>query len=276
MLSLLPMWALYILSDMLAFVIHRWARYRLAVVRENLRYSFPHYEAKRLKDIENMYYIHLSDLLVESIKLISMSESELRRHIQVVHPEEIMDLYHTGKNIISVLGHFGNWEWACAAVGAMQPFQPLVVYHPLSNAFWDAKIKEVRTRFGSILIPMQQSYKYLVGYQGKTYFLALLADQSTTRANGYTVQFLNQETYVPKGPEVLSTRLKVPVVYTRVKKLGRGRYLVESELMKVTEGAPEGTLSQLLASKLEADIQATPEAWLWSHKRWKHSRGSKK
>jgi KDO2-lipid IV(A) lauroyltransferase len=38
------------------------------------------------------------------------------------------------------------------------------------------------------------------------------------------------------------------------------------------ENVPYGELTRLYAEQLEKSIRENPEYWLWTHKRWKHSR----
>jgi KDO2-lipid IV(A) lauroyltransferase len=57
------------------------------------------------------------------------------------------------------------------------------------------------------------------------------------------------------------------------RKLGRGRYEVFH--YKLVENPAEYTPEEIMMTyvkKLEEIIQAEPEYWLWSHRRWKHKR----
>ena len=85
--AMLPMRALYWVSDFLYLIIYRLAKYRVKVVRRNLRASFPEKsEAERL-EIERQFYHHFADYIVETIKLAHISEKELQRRAYVQNPE---------------------------------------------------------------------------------------------------------------------------------------------------------------------------------------------
>ena len=84
---------------------------------------------------------------------------------------------------------------------------------------------------------------------------------------------MNQDTPVFWGTEKIAQKINYPVVYVTIKRLKRGFYEVDSEILvadpKITK---EGEISELHTRKLEKDILTQPEIWLWSHRRWKHKR----
>jgi Kdo2-lipid IVA lauroyltransferase/acyltransferase len=74
--SWLPFKVLYLLSDALRVVLYSVLKYRVAVVRENLRLSFPEKSAEALLAIEKDFYRNLCDSIVETIKLLSISKTQ--------------------------------------------------------------------------------------------------------------------------------------------------------------------------------------------------------
>ena len=64
--------------------------------------------------------------------------------------------------------------------------------------------------------------------------------------------------------------LRAQVLYTRVRRLARGRYELSFEpLHERGETLPPGEVTTRYARALEAEIRADPAGWWWSHKRWK-------
>ena len=77
--SLLPLSVLYCLADGLIYPLVRYVvRYRLKVVRKNIRLSFPEKSAKEQNAIINAFYHHFADILVEIIYGYRMSDEEMR------------------------------------------------------------------------------------------------------------------------------------------------------------------------------------------------------
>ena len=67
--GVLPMRILYILSDLFYIIIYKLVGYRLKVVRKNMKKSFPDKSAEELKKLEQEFYHHFCDYVVETLKL---------------------------------------------------------------------------------------------------------------------------------------------------------------------------------------------------------------
>ena len=80
-LSWLPMWVLYIISDMAKFFVYTVFGYRKKVVLSNMRNSFPEKKEKEIVKLANKFYSHFTDIIVESVKLFSISESTLAKRM---------------------------------------------------------------------------------------------------------------------------------------------------------------------------------------------------
>ena len=70
--SLLPFWFLYLISDLLFVILYYIIGYRRKVVQENLLNSFPGKSAEELQFIERKYFEYMADLMMETIKSVSM------------------------------------------------------------------------------------------------------------------------------------------------------------------------------------------------------------
>lgn len=68
LISLLPLKVLYVLSDIIAFVIHRMLRYRRAVITQNLMIAFPEKQTKRGMPLQKNF---IKILLMRWLKQLS-------------------------------------------------------------------------------------------------------------------------------------------------------------------------------------------------------------
>ena len=275
--SILPFWLLYRLSDLLYVVVYYIAGYRKNVVMNNLRNSFPEKDEKELKKISRLFYRHFCDVIFETVKLLTISRKQFIKRCRF--DQEGLDTFngHILKNqsIIGVMGHCGNWEWAAMAHQLYFTRMITGVYHPLSNRNFDALMKKLRGRFGGDIVPMQQLYKRLINLKnaGISTTIGLIADQTPPPESAYWTTFLNQDTPVFNGPEKLARKFNYPVVYLEVKKTGRGYYLLSaSTIVSMPRELPEGMISELHTRQLEQNIRMQPHTWLWSHRRWKHKK----
>jgi len=272
--SFLPLWFLYGVSYLFTFLIYRVFRYRVQVVRQNLHNAFPEKSTRERRVIERRFYRHFSDVMMEVLKLKTMSPAQLKRRCEYT-PESVALLnryYNQGKSVIIALGHTCNWEWAGASYPLYNKHQIITAYRPLRNKVFDRYTLKMRQRTGNILASMKNLAREMIRNKGQTIATALIADQTPTQNNAYWVTFLNQETPFYKGTEILSKKFDTPVFWGSVKRVARGRYRIVLEHLtdNPREFEHEGSLTQLHASFLERDIKNQPEAWLWSHRRWKH------
>lgn len=274
-LSLLPFPLLYALSDFVCFILFRVFGYRRRVVLTNLRKSFPDKSPDEIDRLALDFYSYLCDLFLEMFKTLSISKESMLRHCQM-SPEALKlfaELGEEGKSLILVCGHYGNWEWAGNTFSLLCPQRLSVIYHPLSSPAFDRLMYRMRTRFGTGLIEMNATYKMMVRQKGTLTATGFIADQTPFPERAYWTQFLHQDTPVFMGPETIARKLNYPIIYTSVQRLKRGYYRIHAErLVDRPVATVDGEISELHTRRLEQDILAHPEIWLWSHKRWKYSR----
>jgi KDO2-lipid IV(A) lauroyltransferase len=132
---------------------------------------------------------------------------------------------------------------------------------------------DMRTRFGTKLYAMKDTMREMVRNRHEVNATAFIADQTPSPEGAYWTTFLNQDTPVFWGTEKIAQKFNYPVVYVTIKRLNRGFYEVDSEVLVTdSKNTKEGEISELHTRKLEQDIISQPEIWLWSHRRWKHKR----
>ena len=265
---------LYKLSDIFRFLIFDVIQYRKKVIIENLHNSFPEQDERTIRKIARKYYRNFTDIIFETIKLRSISKNDLLRRFEV--ETSLLDQYYEQKrNLIVVAGHLGNWEMLNLFASARLSYQIVVVYHELANNAFEDWFKKVRTQFGTEMVPMKDAFVKAVTPRDKPFIYILINDQSPIPEKAYWTKFLNQETGVFRGVELIARRLNAPVLYMGVlrNEWKRGFYKFYFEL--ITESPKEEPNNKILEKQinyLEKDILKQPDNWLWSHRRWKHNR----
>jgi KDO2-lipid IV(A) lauroyltransferase len=271
LISLLPFWLLYLFSDFLYVIIYYVLRYRIKVVRENLRNSFPEKSDAERKGIEKKYYHYLGDLIVEVIKLFTISEKELKKRMLAPNGEIIEHYFSQGKSIIGAVGHYGNWEMAGLRLGLYTDKRRVVVYKPLHNEYFDNAFKRMRSKTGATLVDMKHTVRKMVEYRKELMISVLVSDQTPVRSDvSYFVPFLNQPTPVFLGIEKLAKMIDCVVVFCDIRRIKRGYY--ECSLVPLFENPKDTTEHEITNTHvhyLENVIKQDPQYWLWSHRRWK-------
>jgi len=272
--SKLPYSVLYLLSDVLFFVFYYLLGYRMKVIAGNIDRSFPDKSRAEKKKIVRDFYRHFCDLIVESLKVFSITEQQVKERFIVRNPEVFNRFYEEGRSVILAGGHFNNWELFAVAIDQPLKHQAVAVYKPLTNTYFDRLMRVSRGKYGLKMIPTFNVKKEFEksSYEPSVFILA--TDQSPGRkTKAYWMTFLNQDTAVLFGTEKYAKEYNYPVVYGCINKLSRGHYDVTFELVHDQPSQTAyGFITEAHTRLLERDILRQPEYWLWSHRRWKHKR----
>jgi len=273
--TLLPLRALYLLSDFFFLILYYFPSYRRDVVAKNLKNSFPEKSEKERNEIARRFYRHLADLFVETLKAIHMSPKQIRKRFIFKDPVLVEKFYAEGRDIIAVCSHYNNWEWLSSGQLTL-PLQTITIYKPLSNKNFDRMMVRLRSKYGAETAPMSSILKRILTHRKKkeTTISAFIADQTPPQGEHvHWTTFLNQDTSFYLGAEKIAVALDMAVVFVHIKKIKRGYY--EAETVLITDNPKNeqpGVITERHIRELEKVIMEKPEYWLWSHRRWKHKR----
>lgn len=272
--GLLPYKMQFVVSDIVRWVLYKVIRYRVAVVRDNLRRSFPEKSVEQRLQIERNYYKHLADVFLETISLISVSRKNIRKRMTFLNADQIEDATQ-GTTWLAAMAHYGSWEYTVSYGLESCKDGILAVYRPLADRGFDKLYRRMRSRFGATPVPMKEITKRIIlaKKENKQYAVALISDQNPPLyEHQYWVDFLGQKTLFFGGLEKFAMKYNLPVAFLHVDKLKRGYYNAWFELIyNGTDELPDGEITRRYASHLEAMIRRRPELWMWSHRRWKHN-----
>lgn len=258
----------------LYFLLYHVTGYRRSVVRDNLKRSFPERSEQERRLIERRFYRHLAEIFIDTISMTVISEEELRKRITYDGLDEHRRRTD-GHSWISAMAHYGSWEYAMSyQIYTTQ--QVVGVYKPLHNAAFERFYKRNRTRFGLEPVAMKRLLKYIVRNcvnQGRPISLGMIADQNPKLdEDRFWFRFLNQPTLFYHGMGKIAVKFGMPVYFMHIEKLGVARYRARFEMIYDGREAigPNEVLGRYVA-RLDAMIRRTPELWMWSHRRWKHT-----
>jgi len=274
----LPLAVLYMLAEGIYLLLAYVVRYRWRVVTENLRNSFPEKPVAEIDRLGKAFYRHFAQVVVEILKLAAISSAELAQRMRFTNPELMTRPFAERRLVLSLGSHMGNWEWILSGAALEFPGRAAGVYKPLNNLFFESFMRRLRTRLGADAVPMLATLRYLVAHRGEGRTLSLLTDQAAgPEDRPYWTQFLNQDTSFYTSADRLAAQLDCAVLYVGIRRVRRGYYdITFTELPdgRAAAAAPAGTfpVTEAFARQLERDMRATPEQYLWTHRRWKHQR----
>ncbi|QNK61580.1 lysophospholipid acyltransferase family protein [Pedobacter sp. PAMC26386] len=270
LLSLLPYAVTNLtLGRMLYFISYTVFRYRYSVVLQNLSRSLPAKSYAEIQQIAKEFYKHLVCMVIETVKLFSMSGDLLDKKVTLVNTELLLHYQQQNRNIIAVLGHYGNWEYL-NILPAQLPFKINAIYKPLSNPMMNKLVHYVRTRFGMKLLPANQALRHLLKHKDQPQLSIFLADQFPGASEHAKFDFMHQSTNMFNGAEKLAIATNAVVVYLEMKRKPGNCWEIRFSL--ITESPKETSnqeITKCFADKLQQTIKIDPSYWLWSHRRWK-------
>lgn len=278
--ALLPLGCLYVISDVLAFFAYHVIRYRRKVVRGNLTSCFPEKSMDEIKKIEKQFYRNFTDYIVETIKLLHISDSEISRRMVFEGLDIIDAMLDRNKTIVAYFSHTGNWEWAPSIKlhsrhGSDNRVEFCQIYRPLRNVRFDRLMLKIRSRFGSTSIPKARTLRELLALKkaGRPSITGFMSDQKPSHGDHtHVLDYFGRPTAVITGTEALAHRLGTAVVYWDMVKTSRGHYTIR--IRRLTDDASEITPWALTAEyfkELGDTIRRDPAIWLWTHRRWANS-----
>lgn len=274
LLACLPLKALYVLSDFIYLIVYHLIRYRRQTVSSNLELVFPRKSSHERREIEQKYYHHFCDCIVETIKLLHISDREIDERIEVTNGKLIEKLAEDGRSIILFLGHYGNWEWVQAVTRHYsRPAISGQIYRPLHNPVMEQVMQKIRSRFPTFSIPQKKAFRTLLRLrnENKQALIGFISDQRPNSANlHHWATFLNQDTAYNVGGDEIGNRINANYAYLEVEKVKRGYYRLTFKLISLSGKEAEYPYSLKFMEMMEKTILRAPEYWLWSHKRWRY------
>lgn len=274
-LSFLPFCLLFLLSDLLYLLLINVLKYRFNVTTDNLKHSLPEKSEDEIGTIRDKFYKHFCDLTLESIKLYRMNKKQMSKRLIFKNPEVLNKYTESGRGAIVLAMHYNNWEW-CSAGQLQLSHKILMVYNRMrNNTPMDNFLLHSRSKWGGEAVVMSSAARSAIRYakNNEPVILWLAADQAALDDAQFWTTFLNREAAFFSGPAKMAKRLNQPVFFQHVRKLARGKYELEMELL--IEEPARFTHKEILLSyvrKMEEVVRTQPEYYLWTHKRWKHKR----
>lgn len=278
-LSLLPFRILYGMADIGYVLLYYIIRYRRGVVRKNLVTAFPEKSIDDIKTIERKFYHWFCDYFLEAIKLLSISDKELRRRFTIINSEEVEQCFQEGQDVAAILGHHCNWEWlSCVGMNLPPEREIGLIYHPLRNKTFDYLFRKLRSHEqNGHVIPKKDILRYVVTKkrEGVRNICGYISDQGPKWANIHLwLPFLNHE-YTPvfTGGERIMRKMNNAVFYVEMSRPKRGYYTATYKLItREPNTLPADDITRRFFCLLEGTIRQEPAFYLWSHNRWKRTK----
>ena len=269
--SRLPLRALYAFSSFLYLLAFYVVRHRHQVIRGQLEKVFPDASDAERERIHKRFLKNFCDVVVEVLKSVSMTEAEMRAHVNIVNLSEARRHLDAGQSVMLVTSHLCNWEWLLHGVTLQLGYPVDAAYKPLHDQWAERLMLRIRSRFGARLVPAKELLTDFLRRRGVVRAVAMNADQAPVSTDKrYWTQFLGQDTAFYIGAEQIARATRLPILYVAVRRIRRGYYDVELRpLWDGREVTEPNAVTERYARACEIDVLKSPADWLWSYRRWR-------
>ncbi|MGE3314399.1 MAG: lysophospholipid acyltransferase family protein [Planctomycetaceae bacterium] len=291
-LNILPLTACIRFARFAAFVIWLLPRKltRYHVSRENIRKSFGETLTDRQVDemIHGMW-VHLFRMIPEIVQL----PRKLRLYncadvIKFRNRDETVRCLSTGRPVLILSGHFGNWEVAMTTFGVFG-FPCGVVARDLDNPYLDDWFRQFRRFTGHRLISKKGGGSEMAAILERRGHLGLLGDQDAG-SGGLFVDFFGRPASTFKSIALLAIEFRAYILVGYARRLPddleNNRWVTyelgTEEIIDPLEfDGPDAVvkITERYTNALERIVRLAPEQYFWVHRRWKsvpRQRGKKK
>jgi KDO2-lipid IV(A) lauroyltransferase len=269
--SRLPMRALYAFATFLYLLAFYVVRHRHRVIREQLEKVYPDSSNAEREAIHKQFLKNFCDVMVELLKSVSMTEADMRAHVQIVNLDLARKYLDAGQSLMFVTSHLCNWEWLLHGVTLQLGYPVDAAYKPLHDQWAERLMLGIRSRFGARLVPAKDLLADFLRRRGIVRAVAMNADQAplSTDKHHWT-QFLGQDTAFYIGAEQIARATRLPMMYAAMRRIRRGHYAVEFKpLWDGREATAPNTMTERYARACEIDVLKSPADWLWTYRRWR-------
>lgn len=274
--SLLPRCVRYgLFAPFVSFVLRRVVHYRYDVIMLQLRESFPQKSDDELQGICHRYYDHLAEMIVGTLSLAAMNDRRRKKDTEF-NLTENFKAETEGKNVVVLTSHYGFWEVALNLYLCTPNHHLVVAYRPLSSRIMDKLYLRLRHYDHVDVVASKNFMRHYVanrrGINGKNLFIGLISDQNCPPTKDCCWHnFLNHDSLFFDGGEQLALKFGLPVYYLELERIGAGRYRHNYTLLyDGSEEIQPYEITERYVRCLEQTIEAKPEHWMWSHRRWKY------
>ena len=214
LISILPFRLLYAFSDLIYLFVYKLFGYRINTVTKNLNLVFPNNSEHEINKITKKFYHHLCDMIVESIKSLTISEAEMKKRFTFTNVETILEIEKQNKSIVLMCAHYASWEWIFILQKHVN-HKGYAVYKRLNNKYFDRLVRRIRARYNSYLITTKETIPVLMAskQKGELTLNGFISDQSPKIKKAFHWnEFMGIKVPVHTGAEMLAKKLDMCVL----------------------------------------------------------------
>ena len=264
------------LAHGLAWLIYQLDRRHRLAAADNLRHAFPDVkDEKQIAALVRATYRHYCGLLMVMLHLPRRFHvHSWKNYLGMTGSRQLVGALLSGRPLLLVTGHFGNWEMGGYALGVFG-FSTYAIARPLDNPYLDRFLRKFRQRTGQAILNKQGDFDKIQGLMQSDGIIATLGDQDAGQ-RGLYVDFFNRPASTHKAIALMAIEYNVPLVVLGIPRIGEPmlHQIIIQDVILPEEFAdqPDAVrrMTQRFTTALETLARQYPEQYFWLHRRWKH------
>jgi KDO2-lipid IV(A) lauroyltransferase len=274
LLSLPVSWSLWLVRT-LALAIYLADRRHRNVAIDNLRQSFPaRFSEEQLSRLTREVYQHFSMMLLELFLIPRKLRSRRwRREMKMIPSPDLREALTSGRPLLIVTAHYGNWELAAFMLSAYG-IRGHLVGRPLDNPYLDAMLRRFRESAGHKVLSKHGDFGRMRAVLDAGGTLCTLADQDAGE-RGMFVDFFGRPASTHKAIAFLAQRTGALIIVVGAQNVGGllNYALRVTDIIDAHDYARQAgaliAMTQRITAGVERLVRYDPRQYFWLHRRWK-------
>jgi KDO2-lipid IV(A) lauroyltransferase len=252
----------------------RYAARDRARMDTHIRIAFPELDGEERRRLVRGCADHLGCVLAEVAWLWRAGREDVKRLVDVEGIEHLWGALDGGRGAILATGHIGNWELLNARL-AVEGIPITLAVRELDDPRVDGLVTDLRSRFGTeIILRGVSAGRQLIRALASGRGIGLLIDQDIPSIPGVFVPFFGRPAWTPSGAAMLALRARCPLLsgFIHRRPDGSHKITIEPSFEVPAAGSLQDRVWELTAAataRVEWQIRAWPEQWVWMHRRWR-------
>ncbi|MBN1865375.1 MAG: lysophospholipid acyltransferase family protein [Victivallales bacterium] len=268
----LPLRLVFILADIAGFFLYLFPPAK-RLITANLKVAFPEKDIREIRRIARrnaastvLFVLEFFWFAGRHERLVKILEMDPEIQRIVTRCDE------SGRGIIWVTPHLGNWELARIAQTTLQRIKMAVVVRAMNNPYLDRLINGGRTVTGTRVIEARGAVKGMIQALKDGMIVATLIDQNTrARDGGVFIDFFGLPASTSRAPAMFGKKFNAFLAVGGAVRTASGYKTFVKPLPKdIMEYDSDEAILRGLMALTEDYIRQYPEQYLWMYERWRY------
>jgi len=239
------------------------------IINSNIIRAFPNIDKNNLQKITKSMWNNYGKVFAEFMFIKDFRSGELSKNIEIKGQNILDDIKFSNKQVVFISGHLSNFELMAMSI-EKSGINLSAIYRPLNNFFLNRMMEKTREKY----ICKYQVKKGLGGLKKlillkkKKLSTALMIDQRVSE--GIFSNFFNKKALTTTIPAQLVRKFNIPIIPVNIERIGDLNFRITiGEPINFSKNETIQNITDKLNKIIEEMILKNPEAWIWSHNRWK-------